>query len=247
MFGHQKKYRLLCRFLQYLQQFIGRGSIHLLGLPDDHDLIAVAIGLETQFMQNLPTLFLIDHRLLILDTQGLVPIIQIEIMIGQYDLPPCVQEGVAYLIGANYREDEMQIRMLEFFKLETSRTGSATVLVRTMGTVKILRIRQRQLELSDTRYAREKLCMRDSSLTHILAKQTLRLFLPYDLFEEQSDFSIQLSALCATQLPSRRTRHPSDRLYPGSFGTCRRNPARLHISEPSGNEDDSVYPNRHRS
>ena len=195
MLRNQEKNRLFCRFFQDLQQLIGGRSIHLLRLPDDHDLIAVPIWFETEFVQDLPTLFLIDHRLLVLNAQSLVPVIQIKIMLVQNDLSPGLQEVIAHLVRTHDRKDEMQIRMLQFLKLKTRRTDTATILVRTMGTVQVLRIRQRQLQLTYTRYACKKLRMRDATLTHILTKLALRLFLPYDVFEQQAIRDYRINSL----------------------------------------------------
>ena len=78
----------------------------------------------------------------------------------------------------------MQIGVLEFLKLETSRANAATILVRTMRTIEVLRVRQGQLQFADTGDTGKELRMRDSSLTHSLTQVLLGLLLSYDLAEE---------------------------------------------------------------
>ena len=147
MLGYHQKDRPRSRFLQDLQQLIGGSGIHLLRLPDDHDLIAFSVGLETEFTKDLPTLFLIDHRLLVLHAQSLMPIVQIKIMLIENNLPPGFQKIIAGIagIGLDDREGEMQVRMLQVLVLQAGRTDTAAVLFGTVRTIEVLRISEGQL------------------------------------------------------------------------------------------------------
>ena len=69
--------------------------------------------------------------------------------------------------------------------LQTGWTGTATILLRTMGTIEILGIRQSQLQFADTGNAGKELGMRNPSLTHRLTQLPLRRLLSYDIFEKQ--------------------------------------------------------------
>ena len=89
----------------------------------------------------------------------------------------------------------MQIRVLQMPELETSGTRAATVFLRPIRTIEILRVREGELQLAYTRYTGKKLRMRDSSLTHRLTQLLLRRLLSYDLLEKHLAIRIQLSAL----------------------------------------------------
>ena len=140
MLGNKDENRLCGWFFEQFEQFIGGRAVHFLRLPDDHDLIAVSVGFETKFMEDFPTLFLIDHALLCLNPQGFMPVIQIEIMVRKDDLAPGFKEGVTGIACIRFddREDEMQVRVLQFFKLQTSGAHAATIFFRPMGTIEIL-------------------------------------------------------------------------------------------------------------
>jgi hypothetical protein len=79
-----------------------------------------------------------------------MPVIEIKIMIAENDIPPRTQERIAFLIGTHDWENKMQIRMLKFLKLKTGRASATTILLRPMGAVQVLRIRKRELQLTDT-------------------------------------------------------------------------------------------------
>ena len=79
----------------------------------------------------------------------------------------------------------MQIRMLKMFKLQTRRTSTATIFIRTMGAVEILRISEGQLQFPYTGYTGKELRVGNSSLTHRLTQLLFRRFLSYYLGEKQ--------------------------------------------------------------
>ena len=85
--------------------------------------------------------------------------------------------------------------MLQMPELETGGTRAATVFLRPVRTVEILRVREGELQLAYTRYAGKKLRMRDPPLTHRLTQLLLRRLLSYDLSKKHLAIRIQLSAL----------------------------------------------------
>lgn len=75
----------------------------------------------------------------------------------------------------------MQIRVLKFLILETGRTGAATIFIRAVGTVEVLRVCERKLQLTYSGNAREELGMRNTSVSDGLAQLLLGRFLSYDV------------------------------------------------------------------
>ena len=187
MLGNEDEDRLCRRFFEQFEQFVGRRAVHLLRLPDDHHFVPVTVRFETEFMQDISALFLIDHALLGLHSKGFMPILQIEIAVRQDDLAPRFKESIAGIAGIGFdnREDKMQVRMLQFLELETGRAYAATILVCPVRTIEILRVGQSQLQFAYSGNAGKELGMRYSSLTHRLTQLLLRRLLTYDTLEKQ--------------------------------------------------------------
>lgn len=139
--------------------------------------------------------------------------------------------------------------MLEFLELQTGRTCSTTVLFCPMGTVQVLGIGKRQLQLTNTRYTCKELCMGNPSLTHRSTQLALHLFLSYDLAEKQflSTFNFQLSTPHEVRSPFPYIPHQSDTLCPDSSGRFLHSPDHPRTWVPSGNGGDSTYRNRLRN
>ena len=78
----------------------------------------------------------------------------------------------------------MQVRVLQMLILHAGRTSAATVFIRPMRTIQILRIGKGQLQFADAGYTGEKLRVRHSPFTHSQAQLTLGLVLSYDIPEK---------------------------------------------------------------
>ena len=112
-----------------------------------------------------------------------MPVIQIKIMIIENYLAPWFQERITGVICSYNRKNKVQIRMLQSLKLQTRRTCTTAIFVRTMWTIEILRIRQSELQFAYSGNTRKELCMRNMSLLHRLTQLPLYRFLSYDFFE----------------------------------------------------------------
>ena len=184
-FADKQENRLLWRLLQQLQEFVGTRGIHLFRLPDYHHLVARAERLERELAKYLAALFLIDDRLLVLYAQLVVPVVQREVTLVEYNLPEGVHEVVACVarIGLDNGKGEMEVRMLQLLKLQAGGTLAAGIVVGRIGTIEILRVRDSQLEFSDSLLAREQAGMRHTPLLHRKNQLALDLLLSYYITE----------------------------------------------------------------
>ena len=114
-----------------------------------------------------------------------MPVDEVEIVLRQDDLTPWCQEIVAHLVRSHDGEDEMQVRMLQVLELQAGGTSTAAVLLRTVGAVDVLGVRQCQLQLADTADTGKQLGVRYTSLAYRLTQLRLRSLLSYNLAKKQ--------------------------------------------------------------
>ena len=195
MFGRsaqQQEQRLVPRLLEYFEQLVGRLRVHSLGQPDDDDLVFRLERFERQFADDFVGFLRTDIALLVVDLDGRVPRLFVEIAarIG-HDFPPLRQETVAQRLFARAslgrvdRKNEVQVGMRQLRDLPARRALAARVAFPTVRAMYVLSVSDRQRQRSVSFLPGKELRVADPSGVDAPDKPLDGRPLAYDVFELQ--------------------------------------------------------------